>query len=475
MEVGASTDAGKEQSFNGDSHHAAVVPESPDNPWKIDALLAVADSRSAVIGGAPVSQLAMQALVRSFVSVEAGSAGYRRTGDRDLELFLQVVTEYVNDVVYHAGNNLEGTHVGTTLTFVVVRGSRYYVSHVGNSRAYLIRDGHIHQLTRDHSWIAEQVRLREMTESEAKLSPFRDRLMQAIGMRSAVEPEMIVDTLREGDTLLLCSDGLTKRLSQDDLRRALALSSSLQRACDSLMQMAKERDADEAITVVAVRTGTPMKPLTDMVEEARQASASDISPAERFLNSLSRLIAQAQSKSALAIFVIVILLGALAMGMLNGSILPRRQNNPQPKPNVYSQRQTPDQKTHLSQPVELVVLKVVADEQKQGVRLHAASGQVVLESKGEQQQGEQQGDDVFVAFQSWQGTRDRLIEGSGQLIVKQTKGKVSIRALGNPQKYERFFRGDPLNIKVSPEGSYLLLFQSSSGRVIRLCRFGVKW
>ncbi|MCS6860143.1 MAG: hypothetical protein NZT92_07480, partial [Abditibacteriales bacterium] len=73
----------------------------------------------------------------------------------------------------------------------------------------------------------------------------------------------------------------------------------------------------------------------------------------------------------------------------------------------------------------------------------------------------------------WDGTRARLLEGTGQLIVKQTKGRVAIRALGDPQRYERFFRGDPLTLQVSPQGSYLLLFQSSTGRVTRLCRFAI--
>ncbi len=470
IEVGASSDMGKEQPVNGDTYCASVAEESADNPWKIDALLAVADSRRAMVNDAPVSELAVKALMRSFVSPEAGSAGYRRIRDRDLELFLQIVTEYVNDLVYQAGNSLEGTHVGTTLTFAVIRGNRYYISHVGNSRAYLIRDGRIHQLTRDHSWIAEQVRQKEMTEAEARHSPFRDRLTQAIGMRSTVEPDVLTDTLREGDILLLCSDGLTRRLTAEDVRRTLSLSSSLQRACEQLVQMAKDRETDDSITVIGARVGAALKPLTDMVAESRQASRAD--RVENVLSALQPIVDIARSRSV-RIALILVLVGALTVGVLSGSIFSPRRNPPTKKPSHSPPQQT-TKKIVPPPPVKLVVMKVIADESKKGIRLHTASGRVALESKGEQGQGEQEDNDVFVAFQSWDGTRQRLLEGSGQLIVKQTKGKVSIRTLGNPQKYERFFKGDPLTIKVSPEGSYLLLFQSSSGKVIRLCRFTIR-
>jgi protein phosphatase len=470
IEIGASSDVGEGQSLNGDTYCASVAEESVDNPWKIDALLAVADSRSAMVNDAPVSELAVRTLVRSFVSPEAGSAGYRRIGDRDLELFLQTVTEYVNDVVYQAGNSLGGTHVGTTLTFAVIRGNRYYLSHVGNSRAYLVRDGRMRQLTRDHSWIAEQVRQKEMTEAEARHSPFRDRLTQAVGMRSTVAPDILTETLREGDVLLLCSDGLMRRLTEEDVRRTLSLSSSLQRACGQLVQMAKDRETDDSITVVGARVGAALKPLTDMVAESRQESGAD--RVENILSALQPLADAVRSRSVQIAFMLV-LLGALTVGVLSGIILSPRRPQPPKKPSDAPPQKT-SRKITQPPPVELVVMKVIADAPKRGLRLHAVSGRVVLESKGEQGQGVQEGDDVFVTFQSWDGTRQRLLEGSGQLIVKQTKGKGAIRALGNPQKYERFFRGDPLAIKVSPEGSYLLLFQSSRGKVIRLCRFTVK-
>ncbi|MCS6860507.1 MAG: protein phosphatase 2C domain-containing protein, partial [Abditibacteriales bacterium] len=385
VEVGASSDVGKEQAFNGDTYCASVVEESADNPWKINALLAVADSRSAMVNDTPVSELAVKAVVRSFVSPEAGSAGYRRIRDRDLELFLRIVTEYVNDLIYHAGNGVAGPHVGTTLTFAVVRGNRYYISHVGNSRAYLFRDGRIRQLTCDHSWIAEQVRQREMTAAEARHSPFRDRLTQAVGMRSTVEPDLLTNTLREGDVLLLCSDGLTKRVTEEDVRRTLSLSSSLQRACEQLVQMAKDRETDDAITVVGVRMGTASKPLTDRAAESRPTV--DYSRIENLLSAFQPVVDVMRSRVVQMTF-ILLLLGGLMVGVLSGSIFSsRRPPAPSQEPSGSPPPKT-SQKITQPAPIESVLMKVIADAPKRGLRLHAPSRRVMLESKGEQGQGE---------------------------------------------------------------------------------------
>jgi PPM family protein phosphatase len=145
--------------------------------------------------------------------------------------------------------NLRG--MGTTLTAMMYAGDRMHVVHAGDSRCYLFRDGALRQLTEDHSWIAEQVRLGNMTEAEARESKFRHVITRSVGFERDVEVDARGVATEAGDCYLLCSDGMSNYVDHGELERVL-LSTWYRRAPSALVDLANQRGGDDNITVVMV-------------------------------------------------------------------------------------------------------------------------------------------------------------------------------------------------------------------------------
>ena len=143
--------------------------------------------------------------------------------------------------------------MGATVVAVQFAGDRMSVAHVGDSRVYRLRGDKFEQLTDDHSFVADQVRQGNMTEAEASGSNLKNILLRALG----VEPEVEVDTrdelLKENDTILLCSDGLTRDLSDAQIAAVLAVTEDPQEAADRLVQLANEAGGGDNITAIVLR------------------------------------------------------------------------------------------------------------------------------------------------------------------------------------------------------------------------------
>jgi protein phosphatase len=153
-----------------------------------------------------------------------------------------------NELVWEAGHRIPGRDgMGTTLTALAVHGDRVVIGHVGDSRAYLLRDGALDQITDDHSWVAEQVRANLLTEAEAESSPYRNIITRSIGAHPEVEADLHEIRLREGDRFLLCSDGLSGVVESSLLRDALLLSSPSMAAW-RLVEDANDRGGPDNIT-----------------------------------------------------------------------------------------------------------------------------------------------------------------------------------------------------------------------------------
>jgi serine/threonine protein phosphatase PrpC len=145
----------------------------------------------------------------------------------------------------------ERSGMGTTLTATVIREDMLTIAQVGDSRAYLIRDGQINQVTDDHSWVAEQVRIGAMTLEEAQASPFRNIITRSIGTSSNVEPDITTHELRVGDIIVLCSDGLSGHLDMNEIRN-MALEHSPSIAAMRMVEEANERGGRDNITVMVM-------------------------------------------------------------------------------------------------------------------------------------------------------------------------------------------------------------------------------
>src|SRR5205085_876623 len=134
----------------------------------------------------------------------------------------------------------ERNGMGTTLTAAVFVEGTTYIAHVGDSRAYLIRDEEIWQVSCDHSWVAEQVKLGVMSASEAQQSPYRNVITRSIGTQDGIEPEVFIEETRKGDTWVLCSDGLTGHVEPDEIR-LIGSTQPPSEACRQLSELANSR------------------------------------------------------------------------------------------------------------------------------------------------------------------------------------------------------------------------------------------
>ncbi|HEX8617936.1 MAG TPA: Stp1/IreP family PP2C-type Ser/Thr phosphatase [Thermoanaerobaculia bacterium] len=145
--------------------------------------------------------------------------------------------------------------MGTTVVACLADGTTVSVAHVGDSRAYLIRDGQLSRVTNDHSWVFEQVQAGMLTEAEAEKHPLRNVITRALGGALQVSPDASEIEAQPGDVLLLCSDGLTGMVPESEILRIVtANKGDLQKICQQLIDAANERGGLDNITAVLVET-----------------------------------------------------------------------------------------------------------------------------------------------------------------------------------------------------------------------------
>lgn len=143
---------------------------------------------------------------------------------------------------------------GTTLSTVAVIGNLAYLVHVGDSRAYLIHDDTIEQLTTDHTLVQRLIEMKELTPEEAEFYPQKNVLYRAIGQNEQLKVERLIRTLPPSSQVLICSDGLWDLVKDETIKRVALHSASPQRACDELISIANERGGTDNITVIILKT-----------------------------------------------------------------------------------------------------------------------------------------------------------------------------------------------------------------------------
>jgi len=227
--------------FVGRSEIGRVRKNNEDSGYASTSLLVVADG----MGGHSAGELASAATVAAVVaSCESAMPSNDLLGLLDEAVITS--GEYIADVV--AGNR-ELTGMGTTLTAVALKDDRLAMAHVGDSRAYLLRDGQLQQISKDHTYVQTLVDSGEITASEASVHPRRNLLMRAIDGIHAVEVDLSVREVHIGDRLLLCSDGLCGVISDEQIAIALQLSDATQ-AVTELIDVTMSAGAPDNVTVI---------------------------------------------------------------------------------------------------------------------------------------------------------------------------------------------------------------------------------
>lgn len=211
----------------------------------------VCDGMGGAAAGEIASSLAVDEILR-MLERHSGNQGGPKTAS--MPLLAEEAILAANEAIFsRSQRNYRLSGMGTTLVGLLVDERRAWVFNVGDSRCYRLRKRRLEQITADHSLVEEQVRLGRMTRSEALRSPLKNVITRALGTQSRVTPDIFELEAEPGDMFLLCSDGLTRELTDPLIESLLAIDLPLETLCVRLVEAAKKAGGHDNITAILVR------------------------------------------------------------------------------------------------------------------------------------------------------------------------------------------------------------------------------
>jgi PPM family protein phosphatase len=260
VHVFGKTDVGRTREHNEDSFvvadlntmNATLRPEvRTHTPGKLGSLFMVADGMGGAAAGEVASAMATEVVLQEL------EARWRNAPQHDAEAFARAIkaaAETANARIHrYATEHPENRGMGTTATIAGLLGDTLYLAQVGDSRAYLVRDGVALQITKDQSLMQKLVEAGELTVEEAEVSERRNIILQALGPEPLVKVDLTHQQVRRGDVLVLCSDGLSGPVRTSDIARVVASEPDLVNVCKKLIDLANEAGGPDNITVIAAR------------------------------------------------------------------------------------------------------------------------------------------------------------------------------------------------------------------------------
>lgn len=234
LEAAALTHVGKVRTGNEDSYGQCLTA----------GVFAVCDGMGGAAAGEIASRIAVDALIERLCAV---------TSYEDRREALEDSIAAANRLVYAQASRHDSLRgMGTTLVAVAIQNGHALIGHVGDSRCYLFRNGRLTRETNDHSLVDEQVRLGHMTQEDADRSPLRNVITRAIGTQKTVEAEIADLPLEPGDMLLLCSDGLTREVSEDRIAAILRGAGKVDDLCQQLIDAANAAGSHDNVTAILI-------------------------------------------------------------------------------------------------------------------------------------------------------------------------------------------------------------------------------
>lgn len=227
-------------------------------------LFVLSDGMGGEAHGEIASALAVETIVKHCLGPDDKDAtlvfGDMPAGWSEKTRRLSNAVHLANKNIYESAQAHPEQHgMGATLTAAWIDGSQLSLAHVGDSRAYLLRSGALQQLTSDHSLVAEQVRRGILTPAEAERSEMQSVLLRALGAHPEIEVDAEQHTLFGRDILLLCSDGLTRMVTEPEIAGTLQAELDPGKAAGRLVELANDQGGADNITVVVVRAGSESK------------------------------------------------------------------------------------------------------------------------------------------------------------------------------------------------------------------------
>jgi serine/threonine protein phosphatase PrpC len=260
VHVFGKTDVGRTREHNEDSFvvadlntmNATLQPEvRTHHPGKLGSLFMVADGMGGAAAGEVASAMATEVVLQEL------DTRWRSAAQHDTETFARAIkaaTETANARIHrYAAEHPENRGMGTTATIAGLLGDTLYLAQVGDSRAYLVRNGVALQITKDQSLMQKLVEAGELTAEEAEVSERRNIILQALGPEPVVKVDLTYQQVRRDDVLILCSDGLSGQIRTTDISRVVTEDPDLVDVCKHLIDLANENGGPDNITVIAVR------------------------------------------------------------------------------------------------------------------------------------------------------------------------------------------------------------------------------
>lgn len=244
--VAARTDVGMIRAGNEDAFFADANEHR--------GLFIVADGMGGHAAGEVASEMAVRIVTRELGAVND-------LGADDLHGSIRQAVRQANRAIYERTlAEVDKQGMGTTVSLLMLGGSRYVIGQVGDSRVYLLRNGQLHQLTKDHSYVQEQVDAGFLTPEQARYHPYSNVITRCVGASEAVEPDVFTGSVLSGDLFLVASDGLTGMVDDRRLLQLLIQRQPPQRLVDQLVREANGRGGLDNITAIVVQVGQVDEP-----------------------------------------------------------------------------------------------------------------------------------------------------------------------------------------------------------------------
>jgi len=250
LSVGWATDVGEVRRHNEDTALIITSAHDGDNALPTFGLFVLADGMGGHQAGEVASSLAARFVAHHIV----GQLYLPLLITQEYDTFRPALTEVLVEAV-QAANSTVAERVpggGTTLTCALILGPRAYIAHVGDSRAYIVTEEGLDQITHDHSLVDRLVELGQLTPDEAAVHPQKNVLYRAVGQSGFLEVDTPIRTIPQDGRLLLCSDGLWSVVDEKKMAQIVTTAPSLQAACDSLVEAANRAGAPDNITAILV-------------------------------------------------------------------------------------------------------------------------------------------------------------------------------------------------------------------------------
>jgi serine/threonine protein phosphatase PrpC len=273
--VYAKTDVGLVRSGNEDNF--LILNLSTADTWTLDSVsgvppdsltsfdighyggvFAVSDGMGGALAGEVASRLASESVRDRMLELQSSPSFSKFPFWERLRLAVELANLHIH---YESLNHAEYTGMGATFTAAGVQGSTAYFAQIGDSRAYLFRNGAVNQITRDQSLVGQLIESGHLTEEEAEQYAFKNVILQALGASPYINVAVSKMPLRNDDIVLLCSDGLSSKVRGEEMLPIVQGAPSLEAACGLLIDLANKRGGEDNITVVTARiTGDGLKP-----------------------------------------------------------------------------------------------------------------------------------------------------------------------------------------------------------------------